>query len=412
MSEPGRRRRQAGGRVELPEGYGIGRRGGLQGPLPFRSFRPLRKCRPPRRRRAGPTDGVNSPGRCPISPCDDIPTAKPGPPRRARSRYGYDHRWWGESAAATAEDRSYWSTTRRPLPGLVFILPILIAYEAGVIWLGRPLGRCPPGRADAWVRQGLARSGLTDRWLLPIALVRVSSAGRPSTAATGGSTRPCCGGWRSRAWSWPSPGRPEQAGRPRLLPARRARASWPRHPARPDRPGGRVPGGGALRGGPVPPGHDPPALPVAPAAPGPLAGGLHAGGDGVVAGLLAGPPCGGPGEAFTWFAFIFRWLAGVFFAWVFVVRGFGVAVGTHTAYDLLVGWFDWHSDLAHPRSRSRADHPAVRHPRLAIFVQPVPPVQQAGGRDRQPAGRSGQEIPAGAAGRGGGSARDSRPTTS
>ncbi len=51
---------------------------------------------------------------------------------------------------------------------------------------------------------------------------------------------------------------------------------------------------------------------------------------------------GAPGESFTWFAFIFRWLAGVFFAWVFVVRGFGVAVGTHTAYDLMVGWLDWH----------------------------------------------------------------------
>jgi hypothetical protein len=51
---------------------------------------------------------------------------------------------------------------------------------------------------------------------------------------------------------------------------------------------------------------------------------------------------GTPGEAFTWFAFIFRWLAGVYFAWIFVVRGFGVAVGTHTAYDILVGWIGWH----------------------------------------------------------------------
>ena len=51
---------------------------------------------------------------------------------------------------------------------------------------------------------------------------------------------------------------------------------------------------------------------------------------------------GSPGEAFTWFAFIFRWLAGVYFAWVFVVRGFGVAVGTHSAYDMLVGWIGWH----------------------------------------------------------------------
>ena len=51
---------------------------------------------------------------------------------------------------------------------------------------------------------------------------------------------------------------------------------------------------------------------------------------------------GTPGEAFTWFAFVFRWMAGVFFAWVFVIRGFGIAVGTHTAYDILVGWVGWH----------------------------------------------------------------------
>ena len=51
---------------------------------------------------------------------------------------------------------------------------------------------------------------------------------------------------------------------------------------------------------------------------------------------------GTPGESFTWFALIYRWLAGVYFAWVFVVRGFGVAVGTHTAYDVLVGWLGWH----------------------------------------------------------------------
>jgi hypothetical protein len=50
---------------------------------------------------------------------------------------------------------------------------------------------------------------------------------------------------------------------------------------------------------------------------------------------------GAPGESFTWFAFIFRWMAGVFFAWVFVLRGFGIAVGTHTIYDILVGWIAW-----------------------------------------------------------------------
>ena len=51
---------------------------------------------------------------------------------------------------------------------------------------------------------------------------------------------------------------------------------------------------------------------------------------------------GAPGEPFTWFAFIFRWTAGVYFAWVFLARGFGVAVGTHAAYDILVGSLGWH----------------------------------------------------------------------
>jgi hypothetical protein len=46
---------------------------------------------------------------------------------------------------------------------------------------------------------------------------------------------------------------------------------------------------------------------------------------------------GSPGEPFTWYAFSFRWVAGILFAWVFAARGFGVAVGTHAAYDLLVG---------------------------------------------------------------------------
>jgi hypothetical protein len=48
---------------------------------------------------------------------------------------------------------------------------------------------------------------------------------------------------------------------------------------------------------------------------------------------------GGPGEAFTWFAFVFRWSAGIFFAWVYLVRGFGIAVGTHVSYDLIVGYW-------------------------------------------------------------------------
>ncbi len=43
------------------------------------------------------------------------------------------------------------------------------------------------------------------------------------------------------------------------------------------------------------------------------------------------------GETFDWFSFSFRFLAGAFFAMLFVWRGFGIAAGTHALYDIFVG---------------------------------------------------------------------------
>jgi len=43
------------------------------------------------------------------------------------------------------------------------------------------------------------------------------------------------------------------------------------------------------------------------------------------------------GDAFDFYSFVFRTLAGIFFAVVFLVRGFGIAAGTHAVYDMLVG---------------------------------------------------------------------------
>lgn len=42
-------------------------------------------------------------------------------------------------------------------------------------------------------------------------------------------------------------------------------------------------------------------------------------------------------EALNLFAFSFRAAAGLFFASIFLLRGFGITVGCHAAYDLLVG---------------------------------------------------------------------------
>jgi membrane protease YdiL (CAAX protease family) len=42
------------------------------------------------------------------------------------------------------------------------------------------------------------------------------------------------------------------------------------------------------------------------------------------------------GDTFDWFSFSFRSLAGVFFSLLFVIRGFGITAGSHALYDILV----------------------------------------------------------------------------
>ena len=75
---------------------------------------------------------------------------------------------WPPRAGTTSA--SYWVQTRRPLPSLVFVLPLLMAYELGVVWLGGDSASGLRTGADAWMRQVLAGVGLTDRWLPPLAL--------------------------------------------------------------------------------------------------------------------------------------------------------------------------------------------------------------------------------------------------
>jgi membrane protease YdiL (CAAX protease family) len=64
---------------------------------------------------------------------------------------------------------------------------------------------------------------------------------------------------------------------------------------------------------------------------------------GLLAGLIssllfaAAHNIGAHGEAFVPYVFLFRTLAGLYFALVYRLRGFGIAVGAHAGYDVLVG---------------------------------------------------------------------------
>ena len=67
---------------------------------------------------------------------------------------------------------SYWVATRGPLPSLLLILPVMLTYELGVLWLGQTTPATRTG-ADAWVRHVLASLGLTLQWFPPLLLILV-----------------------------------------------------------------------------------------------------------------------------------------------------------------------------------------------------------------------------------------------
>jgi len=228
----------------------------------------------------------------------------------------------------------------------VFVLPMLLAYEFGIAWLGGASADAPRTGADSWMRQALSAIGQGDRWFLPLALILTLLGWQAATA----------GGWRFG----PSclAGMAVESvvlavaliGLSKLVDLGFARLEAGPH---------TLAVVGAAKGQPI-------ASLIGFLGAGvyeealfrlaliPLLFGtarlLHA--PGVLATVLAvtgsalafsiAHHAGAPGEAFTWYAFIFRWVAGVYFAWVFMARGFGIAVGTHAVYDILVGWLGWH----------------------------------------------------------------------
>ncbi len=61
----------------------------------------------------------------------------------------------------------YLSSTRHPWPCLLFLLPLLLAYEAGVLLLGGPQAETLRNGADAWLRWGLDAFGLHQLYWAP-----------------------------------------------------------------------------------------------------------------------------------------------------------------------------------------------------------------------------------------------------
>lgn len=71
----------------------------------------------------------------------------------------------------SADTSSYWSQTRYPFTCLIFLTPLLITYELGVLWLGGTGSADLRNGADCWMRGWLQHAGLNTLFLLPAMVV-------------------------------------------------------------------------------------------------------------------------------------------------------------------------------------------------------------------------------------------------
>lgn len=234
----------------------------------------------------------------------------------------------------------YWCQSRRPLSSLVFVMPLLVLYEAGVLILGPAALR---SGADVWLRQFLDLMGLTGYFVLPLCTVimllawhhTTHHAWRVSPRVLGGMLAECVAlslallllaqlqaRLLTAGWLWQLSADTPVAATPPFVSLRQIVAFagagiyeevlfrllllpllWGMLGLVTARPTTRV----------------------------------------VVAILLsslifsAAHYVGQYGDTWQWFTFLFRFSAGGFFAALFVLRGFGIAAGAHALYDIMAG---------------------------------------------------------------------------
>ncbi|MDZ7617886.1 MAG: CPBP family glutamic-type intramembrane protease [Patescibacteria group bacterium] len=227
---------------------------------------------------------------------------------------------------------TYWDKSRQPLASLVFVAPILVVYEVGVLLFGA--GQVRNG-ADIWLRQLLDLVGFGQYFLLPGATVCALLAWhyltqRPWQLPRGlmlGMTAECIAlavglrlvlhvqGLIFSPWSEP------------------VRLSI----------GGAVTRAIGFLGAGIYEELLFRLLLLGPMAWGLQRLGARRGASRVAAVVMTSllfavaHHVGPGGYPFVWFDFVFRFLAGVFFAILFLYRGFGIAAGSHAGYDILVG---------------------------------------------------------------------------
>jgi membrane protease YdiL (CAAX protease family) len=247
--------------------------------------------------------------------------------------------------AAGIPASDYWHEAARPLPSLVFVTPLLLFYELGVLTLGP---RAVRNAADVWLREMLDWLGFGQYFLLPLLTCAALLAWHHAThqpwrlrgkvlygmlleSLLFGLLLLLLAGWQRALLNAVLPAAASVAATARggllavmvgyvgagiyeellfrllLLPA--------------------VLGAYRLVG--LSPRHS---IVAAVATVSLLFSVAHYQFDIVLAGFHFSTTYG---ETFAWFSFVFRFLAGVFFSVLFWYRGFGIAVGAHSLYDLM-----------------------------------------------------------------------------
>jgi hypothetical protein len=84
----------------------------------------------------------------------------------------HSRRWPGDKHRPR-HPAGYLSTTRHPWPCLLFVLPLVAAYEAGVLLYGGTHPEVLRNGADNWVRYGLSVLGVPFFWVPPLLLLLI-----------------------------------------------------------------------------------------------------------------------------------------------------------------------------------------------------------------------------------------------
>ncbi len=74
-------------------------------------------------------------------------------------------------ATNSSRTTDYWAESRRPLASLIFLLPLLAAYELGVLWFDAAQVAAVRNGADTWMRTWLLQVGGDRPWMLPALIV-------------------------------------------------------------------------------------------------------------------------------------------------------------------------------------------------------------------------------------------------